>query len=287
MKKKFIFALLITIFYFIIGIFAFNWPQENINQDSFYSVFGQLRGSSFCNSLIFSEPSKVTASEAGAILTVLGNNSGEMGWFESPLGNTVIIAHDNDLLSIYGNLTETNIDSSAKYVQIGKELGYSGSSGWQHGQSSLEFQIVDTKKNEVINPRLLMPHVNIEKQIRLYGITAVSRSGEKYDLRIRRNIPTGTYTLYRTREQSIMPYKTTVSVNGAAVETITFDLLTCSDKNISVTGKYDYSVNNIYPNTEQQLLAEVNLSAGRNTLNITASDINGAEYSVTYILDVK
>lgn len=270
-----------------IGLFAFNWPQQDVSRNSFYSTFGQLRGGTFNTSLIFSEPAEVVASDAGTVLAVVGDTSGEMGWFESPLGNAIILAHDDELLSVYANLATTSIDSSAKRIQAGAKLGTSGSSGWQHGQSSLEFQIIDTQKGSVINPRLLMPRLNTEQQTRLYGIVAVNRNGEEYDLRIRRTLPAGSYTLYRSREQGAMPYTTTVSVNGAAVETITFDMLNRTNRMLTVTGKRPYTAAEIYPTSARQLLAEINLSNGRNTLNITTADINGMETSLTYILDIR
>ncbi len=266
---------------------AFNWPQEPVTQDSFYSVFGQLRGTKFNSSLVFAEPAEIHPAEAGTVLAILGGNDGETGWFESPLGNTVILAHENDVMSVYANLETVDITGANATVTPDSILGTSGSSGWQHGQSSLEFQMVDIKEKTVINPRLLMPHMNSEQIIRLSGITAVNRSGEVYELRTRRNLPAGMYQLYRSRGGSAMPYTTTVSVNGAAVETITFDALQPAGRQLVVEGKNLYPAETVYKRENQQLLAEVTFSPGRNTLNITAADFNGGEYSISYIIEAR
>lgn len=284
MKKHF---LLLICFIICFTLTAFEWPQENVTENSFSYIFGQLRNGTFNTSLIFTEQAEIKASEKGTVLALLGSTSGEMGWFESPLGNAVILAHNDELLSVYANLESLNIDKTTNYVHAGTKLGTSGSSGWQHGQSSLEFQVIDTQKDTVINPRLLMPRMKTETPLYLHGITAVNRKGEVFDLRTRRNLPAGTYLIYRSTEQSPMTYSTTISVNGAAVETITFDMLTRTENKLTVSGKRLYDVNEIYPNSKKQLLAEITLSQGRNTLNITSSSINGTETSLTYILDIR
>ncbi len=284
MKKS---VLLLICLFICFGTNAFEWPQDNVTDNSFSYIFGQLRNGTFNTSLIFTEQDEIKASEKGTVLTLLGSTSGEMGWFESPLGNAVILAHNDELLSVYANLENLAINKDTNYIHAGTKIGTSGSSGWQHGQSSLEFQIIDTQKKTVINPLLLMPKIKQENAMRLHGITAVNRKGEVFDLRTRRNLPAGTYLIYRSTEQSPMTYSTTISVNGAAVETITFDMLTRTENKLTVSGKRLYGVNEIYPDEKKQLLAEITLSQGRNTLNITSSSINGTETSLTYILDVR
>lgn len=269
------------------SVFAFTWPQTDVTVDSFANFFGQKRGEAFCNSLIFLSPSEVVAAEKGTVLVVTGENSGEMGWFESPLGNSVILAHDDEMISVYGNLQTMDIDSSAKYLQAGRLIGTSGSSGWQNGQSGLEFQIIDTQKDATINPLLLMPQIDFYQRLRIQGISVVSRDGTEYDLRVRRTVPPGRYSLYFQRLNEEHPYSTTVSINGAAVETVTFDVLTKSKNMLSVSGKRQFTAKDVYPKGQKQLLAEISLAQGRNTLNISAKSINGTETSLTYILDVR
>ena len=62
----------ITAFIFItFAIFSahsFDWPQEEVIQsDQFYSYFGQLRGDTISNSLIFSEPSEIKSADKGTL----------------------------------------------------------------------------------------------------------------------------------------------------------------------------------------------------------------------------
>ena len=268
------------------SLFSFDWPQEGVTAESFSLTFGQFRGGNYSNALIFSEPAQVSATETGTVVAILGENGNEMGWFHSPLGNAVILAHEDSLLSVYGNLTEVDITSSTQRISKGTNLGTSGSSGWRSGQSSLEFQIIDTEREASINPQMLMPRFEEKLPISLYGITAIGRNGETLELRTRRSISTGTYKLYRGRDQGFFPHTTSVSVNGAEIETITFDALTRSGRRLTVVGHKAYNSTDSYPTTDKQFLAEINLSRGKNTLSVTVADINGKEYTVNYTLEV-
>src|SRR5574344_2800299 len=89
--------------------FAFDWPQMETASDSFYSYFGQLRGGTIETSLIFKDSSDVKAADKGTIIATLTEHGDDFGWFESTLGNTVIIAHDNQLMTIYANLDEDTV----------------------------------------------------------------------------------------------------------------------------------------------------------------------------------
>lgn len=270
----------------MVPLAAFEWPQPGMTAQSFSSTFGQLRGSGLSSSLVFSEPAEVAAIESGTVVATLGGNAGEMGWLHSPLGNAVILAHDDGLLSVYGNLEQVGIDDDTSRVARGQSLGTSGGSGWQSGKSSLELQVIDTERDAYINPRLLMPRFEEELPISLYGISLIGRNGETLELRTRRSLSAGIYRLYRGREQAFFPHATTVAVNGAAVETITFDSLTRSARRLTVAGRRPYNADEIYPTADKQFLAEITLSRGRNTLSVTVADLNGREYTASYTLEV-
>ena len=69
MKKSFLIA-----FGFIFAdcnLYAFDWPQNEIMSDSFFSYFGQLRGGKISNSLVFSESQEVKSSDAGRITAII------------------------------------------------------------------------------------------------------------------------------------------------------------------------------------------------------------------------
>ena len=70
--KKLIITLAATLA--ISTIFAFDWPQNEILSDSFYSYFAQLRGGTIGTSLVFSESREVKAADDGRILAVISEH---------------------------------------------------------------------------------------------------------------------------------------------------------------------------------------------------------------------
>ena len=57
--KKIIFGFSALLTISTLSLFAFDWPQNEILSDSFYSYFAQFRGGTIGTSLIFSESEEV------------------------------------------------------------------------------------------------------------------------------------------------------------------------------------------------------------------------------------
>ena len=287
MKNIKILAICFSLFSFA---FAFDWPQNAVKSDSFFSYFGQLRGGQISSSLIFYDPSPVKASEDGKVVAVLSEHNDEMGWFESPLGNAVVVSHNDNLMTVYGNLdadySPENIFELSD-VSTGTSFGTSGNSGWQQGTSCLEFQVIDLLQKTAINPRVLMPHEGHERELSVGAITAVGKNGTSYPVWNKMSLPAGQYMIYRARQKNTIPYKTSVSVNGALTEVISYDKLKQSEKRLCVVGNNFYPVEKVYPNKDLQLLSLLTLSSGKNIVSITVTDILGAEKAAEYIIYVK
>mgnify|MGYP002858354973 CR=1 FL=1 len=266
---------------------AFDWPQPEIMSDSFFSYFGQLRGDTTSASLIFEEPAEIRAADSGRILVILEEHD-SANWFDSTLGNAVVVSHTDNMVTVYGNLDAEELSpelDTMTDVQSGSVLGKSGNSGWQNGQSCLEFQVADTKNRTAINPRVLMPRIGKELTLTVANLCAISKTGEVYDFATRRNLPAGTYLLYRERQGVSMPFKTIVFINGTVVETTSYDLLRQSDGRLCVSGKNLYPVEKVYPSQKLHLLGEINISRGHNTISAAVTDILGKEYTITYNID--
>lgn len=272
----------------ISALFAFDWPQNEILSDSFYSYFAQLRGGTTGTSLIFSESKEVKACDDGKVIGVISEHD-EDELFESTLGNAVILSHKDSLLTVYANLDADNLDSLYEMsdVTTGTPFGTTGLSGWQEGEACLEFQVLDTKNRTYINPRILMPRIGKELPLTIKNVTAVSKKGTVYDLGTTKTIPTGVYQIYRDRQETAMPYKTTIYINGAVAEALSYDTLSEKNGKISVTGKKNYDVKIMYPNDSKQFLGEITLVKGKNAVMITAADILGKEKQITYTLEAR
>lgn len=287
MKKLYSILLLLNLSSFI---FAFDWPQEEVVQaDQFYSYFGQLRGDTVSNSLIFSEPSEIKAADNGKVIIFVKDYSDQTDFFPSTLGNAVIIEHEDKLLTVYANIDSESVTKdifTETSIQSGHKLGISGNSAWQQGRSSLEFQVIDTKDNTSINPRLLMPRVGKELPLYYNDIYLQDKLGRNFNVKTNNTLPKGIYRIYKKRQAVAVPYKTTVAINGAIEDSISYDLLRQDDGQICVSGKKNYPKNILYPNNDLILLGEANLSKGKVALQLTLFDILGKESPTTYFISV-
>ena len=267
---------------------AFEWPQEHqIQSDSFYSYFGQLRGDTISNSLIFSDPSEIKAADNGCLTVIIKEYNDDTDFFPSTLGNAVIIAHSDNLMTVYGNIDAESLPqnlSETKEISTGTQLGISGNSAWQQGHSSLEFQVIDTKNNTAINPRILMPRIGKELPLYPSGIVLQNRNGRTFKIAEQNVIPAGFYRVYQKRQAVAVPYKTHISVNGTIVDGTSYDLLRQDGTSICVSGKRNYPKSVLYPTPDLMLLGEVNFTQGKNAVQFTLSDILGKETSATYYL---
>ncbi|MCI6322759.1 MULTISPECIES: M23 family metallopeptidase [Treponema] len=267
---------------------AFEWPQEQqIQSDSFYSYFGQLRGDTISNSLIFSDPSEIKAADNGCLTVIIKEYNDDTDFFPSTLGNAVIIAHSDNLMTVYGNIDAESLPenlSETKEIATGTPLGISGNSAWQQGHSSLEFQVIDTKNNTAINPRILMPRIGKELPLYPSGIVLQNRNGRTFKIAEQNVIPAGFYRVYQKRQAVAVPYKTHISVNGTIVDGTSYDLLRQDGSSICVSGKRNYPKTVLYPTPDLMLLGEVNFTQGKNAVQFTLSDILGKETSATYYL---
>lgn len=265
--------------------FAFEWPMS---PENFNACFAQIRGERISPSLIFEEPSEVKSADDGHIILFISEYHDDTEFFPSTLGNAYIVAHEDNLLTVYANLDKDSLsrhNEENPEVKKGEALGESGSSSWHEGKSSLEFQVVDTKNNTSINPKVLMPRTENELPLGLSGIVLQNRNGNFFNIPRESYIPAGIYRVYRNRERVAVPYRTRVVVNGAILDEISFDILRQDGKSLCVSGKGNYPKSVLYPDSRLQLAGEAVFAPGRNSLHISLSDFLGKETAQTYIIN--
>lgn len=283
--KKILLSL--TFFACLFSLTAFDWPQNEIASDSFSVYYGQLRGGLLSPSLVFSGSEEIKSAAAGFVTAVLTEHDEQPMLFESTLGNAAIICHDDNLMTVYANLSaETNeLRSSLTEIPNEQPLGTCGNSGWQEGSALLEFQVVDIEAKTFVNPRMLMPRFGNEPVLSIKNVTAVNKKGVSFDLNTHKTLASGSYYLYRERQKDAMPYKTTVLINGASVDTITYDTLVQVKGKLCTSGRKNYPCSLIYPDSKQHLLAEITIPKGKTKITIVTADILGKEKSLTYTID--
>ena len=273
----------------IIPVFAYDWPQASVDSEKFHTFFGQKRVNTICHSLIFGESEVARATDDGEIGIVITEHEDGFNWFESSLGTCVVVNHEDSLVTVYGNLDTDEFNNTlyeAPRVATGTTLAPTGNSAWQESDSYLEFQIIDTKNKNYINPLILMPRIPQKDSLNVTGISLINKFGKVYDLETQKNIPSGVYKIYKNRQSKAVPYKTTVFVNGSESEIINYDTIKELDSELAVQGRNLYSHNELYPNNDLILMGELYLPNGKDTISIIVTDFSGKEQSRVFNLTV-
>lgn len=285
MIQKNIFLILTHILLVFLGLLyatkavAFDWPQAPENISAFFS---QIRGNHFNSGIVFSESGEASLTEDGTAIMMIKTDVSDMGWFESPLGNALIVAHKNDIYSVYANLTDIQIDPNNRTLKAGEIIGTSGDSGWKDDNESLKFQIIDTKIKTIINPAILMDSLPTTKSYSIGGVTLTNRNNKQFVLRNETSLVAGSYTLYMNRLPDTMIHKSLVYLNGAILETVNYDTLKQSGSLLAVQGEKSYPFTTVYPDSDVIYLSEIKLSRGTNTIEIFVEDIAGTKRSRPY-----
>ena len=270
-------------------LFAFDWPQADITEESCSSYFGQNRGNILSTSLVFSEPAEIKAADNGYILVVITDMNDDTDFFPSTLGTSVILSHEDNLLSVYGNLDTASLtlnDEDEKFIDGQATLGSSGNTGWQNEKGNLEFQVIDAKNKSAINPKILLPRLSKEIPLTLSGVFIENKAGTLYDINTSRTYASGIYRIYQKRNLVAAPYRTAVAINGVMVDQISYDTISQENGKLCVIGKKKYTSTDIYPSDKLQLLGEAVLSTGRATLTLYTEDILNATKQLNYNVSV-
>ncbi|MCR4952652.1 MAG: M23 family metallopeptidase [Treponema sp.] len=282
MKK--IFAAITAITFFISALSAFDWPQTELNEGSISSDFAQNKGGLLSPSMIFSDPAEVYNVENGHLLLTMHSNEDEGDFFPTALGTSVIIAHNDNLISVYANLDDESLEKTETSVPKGQKLGSTGNTGWQEVHSSLEFQILDSKKSSALNPKVLMNRLENETAPAITKIMIQNKEGQFFNLNDTKFFPSGMYRVYAKRDAVIVPYKTNLTMNGVTVDQISYDTISQENNKIYVSGKKKYTSSDVYPNSELILLGEAMFSKGKATFGIAVQDFLNDTKQLTYIV---
>ncbi len=308
-------ALILSIFT-LASLSAVEWPVEDKSPDSIISYFGQNVGGKISTSLLFTKPPKkpaarssnqakkiateeeeeqeeiqnVKAVKDGTILIIMSELDDDSEFFPSALGTSVILAHDDDIISVYSNLDTQSVCENTENkstLSEGDLIGHTGNTGWQQNSSTLEFQIIDNQKATAINPVLFLPRTEKEADYTFTGVVLQNKSGTFFDLRESKVFPAGTYRVYHTRNKTTMPYKMTCSINGVIEDEIAFDTITLQNGKLYINGKDKrYNSEILFPDEDLIFTGELTLTPGKSTLGLTAESFLGKQKQLNYILSI-
>jgi len=269
-------------------MWAFEWP---VSDPKPVRLFGQRSAGVIERGLTVGTSDTVRAAGYGKLLLTLATNT-NMSGFPGTLGNAVLVAHDEGLVSVYGNLESTDTVSDRVQIESLSILSRTGTSGWGTG-TDLLFQIIDSEKKTLLNPLLLLPALKDTKGTMIRNVIAVSATGQVHPLGTVKSVRQGTWRLYAdvtdTMDGStaeLSPFRISVLVNGSEYAAIPFELLKENRGRLFLSAP-EYTRDNLYTDPERTFLGELKLTRGKTDISIIARDFAGNERSVLFGMQVE
>lgn len=284
MKKKF---LLVIIACFSISAFALEWP---VAKPVLYALFAQRNAETLNRGLILEKVDIVRASGDGVLLCTLSENS-NMSGFPGTLGNAVIIAHEDNLISVYGNMDSLDRIKGKNDVENGTILGTAGSSAWGKPLHCI-FHVYDAERKNLLNPLMLLPALPDSKGPIIRNVAVTSASGQTAVLGSSKTLKQGKYRIFAdivdTMDGSsteLAPFRISILVNGTETVFLPFDLIQENAGMLVLTS--GTSEKTLLEDSSRLFLGEIQLTRGRADISIIAQDFSGNERSVLFGLVIE
>lgn len=277
-------------------LFAFDWPVDvSSGESQIKTNFAENRGNAFSKGFVFSSSEDVKASEDGVVLVHINPENNYYENFTSTLGNSLILIHKDEMISVYSGFEEINETCLDGEVSKGSILGSLNKKSTEIEEDStkkqvlpkkdFEFQIIDIRNTVVINPFLLLSKLEKISPVFPGKIFVVNKKGTEYSLEEKKSLASGVYSIYREYFPSRMPLKTSVFVNGEESSTINFDTILYKENRICVSGKDFFPIEKIYPNKNRQFLGEIEISRGKNLISVIVTDCLGVERRINHTIE--
>lgn len=280
--------ILIGFFFTITFLSALEWPVLEIKPLRF---FGQSIQNHIERGIVLDHEGIIRASDDGMVLITLEESKG-MHSFPNALGNAVLLYHEDDLITIYANLSSLDRIEEKVRVDSGSIIADSVSSGWGK-QNSFNFIVVDKKMKKILNPQMLLPPLKDTKLPVIKNISVISsQTKQNYALNTVKNLKQGKWQFYAEITDTIdsgpteyAPFRVSTIINGKEVSTIAYEVL--EEKGgvlmlqtaFTMASPLQREPNTIY-------IGEIELSRGRSDIIFIASDISGNERTLSYRLQI-
>lgn len=279
MKK---FFLLFTCFFtFLLIAFALDFPSDSRLAKSFFGqkIFqnSETYNYSVENGISFENAETVQASEFGKNILVMEENK-SLTAFPSPLGNAVILLHENDIQSIYANLADVKGFETKENFLKGEALGYTASNQ-RIRANTLLFKIIDTKgkKKNFVNPLLLLAQISDKQATKIEGVFLEDEKGNIKKLTSTVHLAKGRYKLFvegydsiNESQNRLNPFEISANLNGNSIADISFETMTAHAGKMFLNEKTDLA--SVYKRNRAFYLCDLDLAFGNSKLAITMRD---------------
>ena len=270
-----------------VGLSGLEWPVQEFKPTHF---FGQRSEQGMETGLILENSGTVRASADGTVLLRLEENT-NMSGFPNALGNTVILTHDDGLLTVYGNLDSIDRVSEASHVELSSILGKTGSSGWGNPTDCI-FQVIDQTKKTILNPLMLLPGFKDRHAPNIRNVVLVSQNGQTIAPGSVDAVRQGTYRLYAdicdtidNASTELSPFRITVLINGKEHTLIPFEQMKESDGKLYLSSPA-FTRDTFFSDPTRIFLGEISLIRGQADISLMVKDTAGNERSVLFGLQI-
>ncbi|MCX7679524.1 MAG: M23 family metallopeptidase [Spirochaetes bacterium] len=261
-----------VIVFFAIMHLSFRWPVEN---PVVTSTFGESRWDHFHDGIDVISTNRIVVPIAPGTLVFYWNKNRFPFDDYLGMGNYVVIDHGNDLVAIYGHLSDDAIPK-LKYEE-GDIIGKMGNTGHSFA-THLHFTILKRSENKSINPLLILPPISdVKPPIHL---STWFRIGERYvPIREKGNYRiTAHHPLLIEISDSIAKrerlgvYKLFVQLNDRTLLDVEFREISSSKNILTVQG---LTSNDLFDERGFYRIAGTKYVEGENRLRIVATDFHG------------
>jgi hypothetical protein len=297
-----IFRLLTTalVFSLVVPLGAMDWPTPDGVVTANFGLNDQGRP---VLGTVFQAEGPVLAADKGELVFYRSQEDRASG-LPSPLGAWIAMDHGDGILGIYSCFEDTQAtaaESLGRAVpreppvqpQRGLPIANSGISGWSE-QQGFSFALFDRRERRWVIPSLIIapypdttPPQILAVQLkgsdnRIVPPGQVRISQDRYTITV-----AATDTISPASTVLLAPHRLVVSVNGAEVGALNFEIYSARDGVLLVRRNGLVPVSKVYAPYPAFEIEETWFTRGQTTLEVIARDVNGNERSFIRRLEVE
>jgi murein DD-endopeptidase MepM/ murein hydrolase activator NlpD len=262
-----------------------DWPSS---ETKLIENFGSNKNGMPLLGDVFNSTGPVFSADSGELI-FSRNTEDERSRIPSTFGTWLAIDHDDGIISMYSRVQEASRDLPAK-IEKNEVIAFSGKSGWSN-TDGFTFTIYDRKERRWVNPSaVIAPEPDTVAPVLQY-VRLRSEDGSIKDLRQDKTIRQGRWAVIvnpqdakTASNDSLMPFKIEISVNGIESGFLSFETFFARDGMLMMYRNGLVPVSKIYSPYPALDMGDVWFNRGQATLEIIVEDV--AKNSRRYVYKI-
>ncbi|HAP43269.1 MAG: hypothetical protein A2087_01760 [Spirochaetes bacterium GWD1_61_31] len=283
--KKFA-GLGLAILIFIAAVHAYRWP---VPEAAVRSGFATHPRQSFLRGLEYDNQGGRVQAVADGELLFYGNATALPGGFPVPDGSLLVVAHRQELLSVYTGLQLTPLEGLDAVIFEGDELG----TGEPSSATVLPgFFFYDRQAAQYVNPLALLPLPADNRPPQLRSIQL--RSGSlTIPVEQARNIAQGSYAVLieavdaSPLAANLAPFSIQLLINGNEVQRYQYDAVRVTAAGLELASSPNQQNSPLFSADGRIDLGTYLLASGTNVINLVLRDFNNNRLERSWTITVQ